>query len=88
MGSFKLDLLEPAGVQVRELLYQYVGRRDRFRGAARGRVYFKVQVRDSDERRRLLIASDEIRDLGYEVTVDPQANSYDGTEYVKVSVRW
>jgi hypothetical protein len=89
MGSFKTGLLSPAGLRVRALLTQYVGRPPRFQGAARGSVYFKWLVKDPDEPTRLRIAADEVRDLGYDVAVAESANRNRADEaYVKLTVRW
>lgn len=88
-GSFAVGLLTPAGVLVRKTLVEFLGRPPRHQGVAKGRVYFKwlLEKGEDEDRAPYLVASDWVRDQGYEVEL-VWMESGSGNHYVKFVVRW
>lgn len=97
MGSFSATLLTPTGHVVRRALTEFLGRPPRHQGVAKGRVYFKWAVSRGGSKAApydqapYLIASDWVRDQGYEVDVQFQTERSTvpaPRRYVKFVIRW
>lgn len=88
-NSFASEYLKPVGVTVLALVREFVGRKWTYRGVNYHGLYLKWQLgppTEQEDRERIAVCGDLLRDEGYEVELKESANAKDGRKYITLKI--